>query len=256
MNDVMCQEARIIAGVEAAGFVTKGRQSSVSANDLLVNLSWALILILAIAAIVAAGQAQAINDINDVIGTWNDKGKSEAIIEVFRQKLIRKIDSVCASKQLDLNIDLLPDFSRVSTQAGMPDDREFSDLCHRAFNELGSVDDLTRVIYDAALAHTEEGVERMYDPVVFPGTAPDVNAPNVIGNSAKAQEHREFAMSRIRQRCIDWQTHVVQLQRQAVEHMLDSSAVESVRDADRERMTEKIRSTFEAQGYPLLSETL
>ena len=94
MNDVMCQEARIIAGVEAAGVVTNGRQSSVSANDLLVNLSWALILILAIAAIVAAGQAQAINDINNVIGSWDDKGKSEAIIEVFRQKLIRKIDAV------------------------------------------------------------------------------------------------------------------------------------------------------------------
>ena len=256
MKPALCLGARSLQRLESIAESRARRQSSIGPNDLLVNVSWPLILILSIAAINAAGQARAIMDIEAVVERWDESGKSQILIEVFRQQLLRKIDAVCEGQRQKLNVHLLPEFSRVATKSGLPDDGGFAEMCREASRDLVDVESLTKDLYGKALIHVEDGLEPMFDPIVFPGTAPMVKSPNILGESSQSKAYRQFAIDRIRERVTDWQFHVVSLQQQAVDHLLDSPAIERLRDAERSRTAQHIRAEFDSRGYPLLPGAL
>lgn len=231
-------------------------EGSMTALELLSNLLFPLILVLAMSTIIAGGQRQSIQEIERVAKQLEQTDKHKLVIELFRQQLIRKIDAACGQRRTALQIDLFPDFSRVRLQDGLLADPAFGQLCINAQASFSKLDRLTLEIYSAALAHREEGVELMYDTVLFEGTAPDVNAANILGTSPEAQEHREFALARIRERCLAWQEQVVGLQRQAILSFLDSSAVGSVRATETEQLRHRLRAEFQLRGYPLLDQAL
>lgn len=251
----LCQEAQQIEALEQTMNRTQEQKSSVSPNDGLVNLSWPIILILAIAAIATSGQAEAISEITDVVQRLEKQDKDEIILELWKQALIRRVDLVCASRREEWRLDMFPIADRVKRQQGWPSDGDFSHLCEHA-KELNDTGKLTLSLYKAALANNADGLGRMFDPMTFRGSSPLVG-PNVLGRSKEANEQRAFALARIRERCLHWREHVRELQLHVVEEVLDEpAAVASVMASDSSTMKLKIASALKKRGYPLLSDVL
>lgn len=250
-----CREAHLFQELQTADVHSRGPSCGV--NGLFDNLSWPLVMVLSLTSLMVTVQGNAIDKIQEVADRWKDQGKETILIDLFHQKLLRKCDHVCAAQRTKLRLDLFPEFARVSVESGFPNDNEFQQLCVAAKLGLINLDGLTKELYREALAYEEVDVlEPMYDPVVFVNSAPPVRAPFIIDSSEEGEAFRKFALDRIRERVSDWQMQVTELQQRAIDHLLDSPAVQQLRRTDRAQMTQQIRSEFEKRGYPLLPAAL
>jgi hypothetical protein len=239
--------------INRALFGARPRRSSIGPNDGLVNLSWPLILILSISAIVAAGQAEAISDANRVVNQWKDEGKEKILLDLWKQALIHRVEAVCREREESWKLNMFPHYSRVSTNAGWPADKDFGHLCCETEGPLSDTTALQCELYAAALAYTNDNMPGMYDTICFPNTAPDkLGTPNVLGESEEADRQRKLAQKLIAEKVSLWNRVVRELQNSAILTLLDSSAVETVRDPDRIRMKQRIRQQFGSRGFPLL----
>jgi len=228
-----------------------------SPGDVFTQIVFPMVLILSISVLLMAEQSQAVEDAANTVKRWDMvPGKKPLILEVYKQKLLRRVNHVCAEREKNWKLSLFPWFDRVQCQGAFPSDPDFKTLCTKARSGLGDMSQLLHSIYAAALECTAvDDAERMYDPVVFPGSAPQALsfAPNFIGDDQRGKELREFAFKLIRGRCDTWREQVKKLQLAAVEHtLLNLDTGNLIDDPDRNQIKANLREKYKELEYPLL----
>ena len=227
----------------------KGKGSPFSPNDVLVQVSLPLVLILAIAIrLMSLGQAVAMQD-----------SRSRVLLELWKQQFILRADRVLEDWEKDSGISVLPHSDRIQWARGWPDDERFRVLCSRA-RDLDDLPALSTVLYRRAIELKPDAASdvlscffELYDPDVLP---PD-DAAQPVPELLMTPERRAYAMRYLEQRCRRWRTHVEELQWGALERVLERLSVDDRLSS--KRPTQQLRNLAEAmdkRGYPLLPAVL
>lgn len=237
---------------EALSLLTRrrsGKTSPFSPNDVLVQVSLPLVLILAIAIrLMSLGQAVAMQD-----------SRSRALLELWKQQFILRADRVLEAWEQESGLSALPRSDRIQWAKGWPDDERFRALCGRA-RELQDLPGLGLELYRRALVFQPESTSDtfscffdLYDPDFRPPTDTAAPAPELT----MTPERRAYALRYLEQRCRRWRGQVEDLQWGAVERVLERLPVED--RLSNKRPTQQLRNVAEAlaqRGYPLLPSVL
>lgn len=222
---------------------------SLSPNDVLVQISLPLVLILAIATrLMTIGQGLAALE------------KGPVILELWKQQLILRIDRAADAWENAAGIQAFPDFQRVFWRNGRPDDPAFQTLCAKS-QELADLEAMSLGLYRAALSYRPEtapgaqdaagaGFFPMYDPAL------DVDTPAAAGVPAEFRiddARRAFAMQYIHERCRKWKAQVEMLQWSALDRLAaEMPPNDPLMDSRPDAQMAKVAAEMRRLGYPLL----
>jgi len=225
------------------------RHQTMSPNDVLVQISLPVVLILAIATrLITIGQGLAIQN------------RGPVILDLWKQQLILRIDRVLDNWEKASGLPEFTDFGRVYWSGRWPDDSRFRQLCRQAL-ELADLDKLKLQLYLNALRYrpttTNEaggylggGAFDLYDPQV-------ANAPaNIAGLPPECiidASRRQYALQHIEERCRQWNMQIEGLQWKLIERVVASMPAED--NLTNERLAVQMKNIVEAldkRGYPLL----
>ncbi len=232
-----------------------------SANDVFVQISLPLVLILAISLHIASSvQARILREAADSVEQFKENGTYEAYLEVYKQILIRRIDRVCAATEQDWGLPVLPGVERVHFQDGWPQDAALQKLCRSGVDGLSDIQGLSARLYRQAIIHSEppshDGVHfpAMHDPTLLPSTrALEVLPPGVAVDDAA----RAFALGYIERKCLKWRDQIEALQTEIVIHVIsDRSADAIVADEDVNTAKRKLSVALAERGYQMLPNVL
>jgi hypothetical protein len=171
--------------------LAKGRPEKVfalSPNDVLVQISLPLVLILAIATRLLMASSQQV----------------PSVMDLWKQYLLMRIEAVAGEWEQDAGLQEFPSLDRVQWQGAWPHDRRFAHLCVSA-QGLADVAVLSSNLLEKALVYVPAGddgeLALSYKELIehYPDMALD-------------GERLDFAMDHIQQRCRRWQAHVEDLQ--------------------------------------------
>lgn len=171
--------------------LAKGRPEKVfalSPNDVLVQISLPLVLILAIATRLLMASSQ----------------QGPSVMDLWKQYLLMRIDAVAGQWEQDAGLQEFPALDRVQWKGAWPQDERFAHLCINA-QPLANVPVLSSNLLEQALTYIPEGGEGdevlSYRELVqhYPEMALD-------------GKRLEFALGNIQQRCRQWKTRVEDLQ--------------------------------------------
>lgn len=220
-------------------------ESSYSPNDVLVQISLPLILILAIATrLMMIGQSVASYD-----------NKTEMIMDLWKQQFIMSIDKVLEDWEKSSGILSFPVFDRVRWSSRWPDDENFRTLCTNG-QSLADVKKMTidlylKVLVTGSDAERGSGASWMfYDPEVQKDVVKPAGLPSECIITA---DRRKYAVQYIEQRCLKWKAHLEDLQWRTVEHTVRLLPPgDSIADRDIVVQMEKLAGALTEKGYPLL----
>lgn len=243
------EERRHFEQLDALANQSSKKFFSFSPNDALVQVSLPLVLILAIATrLMTIGQSLAQRD------------KSPAVLDLWKQQLILRVDSVLGQWERDSGLAGLPDFQRVLWKGDWPDDPRFQQVCRSA----GSLSDLPAFVnqlYEQALRYQPEPsagaatnqlayLAQLYDPQSSV-TVPD--PASVPAEFRITPERRAFAQRIIEERGRQWLAQVEGLQWSAVERVARSLPIaDPITDASPQAQMAKLAAALAQRGYPLL----
>lgn len=221
------------------------RLFSFSPNDALVQISLPLVLILAIATrLMIVSQSISAQD------------QGPVILDIWKQQLILRIDKVMDAWREDSQLPSFPEFGRVQWGAEWPGDERFKTLCRegQALNDIGQ---LTTNLYYQALKYSPEDEEAggasgavLYDPK-SPIKPP--NAEKIPARFRIDDKRRAYALSYIREGCIEWKDRLEGLQWSLVARCAAELPLnDDLADADIAVQAQKLASALAARGYPLL----
>ncbi len=221
------------------------RLFALSPNDALVQISLPLVLILAIMTrLMVIGQSM------------SEQAESPAILEMWKQLLIYRIDQVMNDWEVSAELRAFPDASRIQWEGTLPQDVRFQTLC----SESQTLNDPTAFqldIYDQALTPdtAKEGAQWvLYDPlssVIPPGV------DTMPSEALITAERRAYALSHISDRLLQWQQQVEELQWATVAEVafrMPLDAAPEGEGASSELRT--ILSELAGKGYPFLERIL
>ncbi|MDF3130564.1 hypothetical protein P0Y35_15255 [Kiritimatiellaeota bacterium B1221] len=214
---------------------------SLSPNDALVQISLPLVLILAIMTrLMVIGQ------------TMTAQEESPAILEMWKQQLIFRIDQVMDDWAAEAELPAFPDASRILWEGAFPADERFKILCVKS-QILNDKDGLQQRLYEQALL-PESGGEGprlvLYDPLA--SVKPE-NVSALPAESLITPERREYAMGHISDRILQWRKQVEGLQWTAISETaarlpLDASSEAADPSAELRRIAHELSQ----RGYPFL----
>jgi hypothetical protein len=225
------------------------RLFSLSPNDVLVQISLPLVLILAIATrLMILSQSMAVKD------------KGPAILDLWKQQLILRIDKVMDEWEDKSQYSAFPEFSRVQWNGSWPADRRFSVLNQKA-QALSDVGTFSSNIYFQALSYQPKGGSTnaaaaylfdIYDPVS--PRQPD-NADEIPPEFRITPQRREYALQYIRKRSLEWKQHVEDLQWSLVAACAERSPLsDNWSDSEISEQMKKLAEELKRRGYPLLPD--
>ena len=222
---------------------------SLSPNDALVQISLPLVLILAIATrLMILSQSMAVND------------KGPAILDLWKQQLILRVDKVLENWERKSEYNAFPEFSRVQWQGNWPKDKRFLTLCTEA-EALNNIGSLSSNLYFDALSYQPPTDNQSsndapaYLFAIYDPEAPDAppNAEEIPQEFRITPERREYAVGYINKRCLSWKQHIIDLQWSLVAACAERSPISEVwSDRELAAQMQKLSSTLQAKGYPLL----
>ncbi len=243
------EERRQFAQLDALANRSASKFFSFSPNDVLVQISLPLVLILALATrLMMIGLSLAGRD------------RGPVILDLWKQQLILRVDAVLGRWERESGLAALPDAERILWNGAWPGDARFQQLC-QAGRALADLPGFARALYAQALRYQPDAGEpeadtrfaylvQLYDPqsgVAVPD--PDAVPPEF----RITPERRAFALRIIEERGRQWSAHVENLQWSAVAHAARSLPLEaSVSDASLPAQMKKLAAAFDARGYPLL----
>jgi hypothetical protein len=221
-----------------------------SPNDVLVQVALPLVLILAIATrLMTIGQSLA------------SKDKGPVILDLWKQQLILRVDSVMDQWERSSGLAALPDFERVLWQGAWPDDARFKQVCEGA-RALADLPQFSNELYEQALRYQPDAAAspatsnqfaylvQMYDPQSSVAV-PDPDA--VPAEFRITPERRAFAQRYIEERGRKWLAQVENLQWNAVERLARSLPIDdAITDASLPAQMKKLAGALAERGYPLL----
>lgn len=237
---------------EALSHLTRrraGKTSPFSPNDVLVQVSLPLVLILAIAIrLMSLGQAVAMQD-----------NRSRALLELWKQQFILRADRVLETWEQHSGLAALPRSDRIQWAHGWPDDERFRELCARA-RQLQDLSGLALDLYRRTIAFEPDATSDA-SSCFFDLHDPDFPTSATIGPVAPeltmTPERRAYAMRYLEQRCRRWRIQVEELQWGALDRVLERLPVEDRLSS--KRPTQQLQNLAEAlrqRGYPLLPSVL
>lgn len=224
------------------------RSPNLSPNDALVQVALPLVLILAI-----------ITRLMVIEYTEAVRNKGPRILEMWKQQLILRIDTVMDAWERDAELSAFPDFQRVQWKGALPNDQRFATLCTKAL-EMNDRSALQDDLYNAALAYEPpEGEEdtalqfiTLYDPLAK--AQPD--DPSMVSEDFVInEERRAYALGYVNDRVSKWKEQVEGLQWAAVARcadrlpLVDSAGKSDGVSAQLIRVSEELKK----RGYPLLN---
>ena len=222
---------------------------SLSPNDVLVQISLPLVLILAIATrLMILSQSMAVND------------KGPAILDLWKQQLILRVDKVLENWEHKSEYNAFPEFSRVQWKDNWPADNRFTILCTEA-QKLNNIGTLSSNLYYDALSYqppvdnqsSNTATAYLFD--IYDPDAPDApsNAETIPEEFRITPERRIYAISYINKRCLSWKEHIEDLQWSLVASCAERSPItETWSDRELAAQMQKLSSTLQEKGYPLL----
>ena len=227
----------------------KARPSlSLSPNDALVQVALPLVLILAI-----------ITRLMVIEYTEAVRNKGPRILEMWKQQLILRIDTVMDAWERDAELSAFPDFQRVQWKGALPNDQRFAALCAKAL-EMNDRSKLQDDLYNAALAYEPPAGEEetalqfitLYDPLAK--AQPD--DPSMVSEDFVInEERRTYALGYVTDRVSKWKEQVEGLQWAAVAQCADRlPLVDSVVTGDSvSAQLLRVSDELKKRGYPLLN---
>lgn len=242
-------EFRTIRAIDDLASTSPKRMFALSPNDVLVQISLPLVLILAIVTrLMIIGQTMAAQE------------RGPMILEMWKQQLIMRMERVLSDWETTAQLPAFPEFSRIQWQDALPNDERFKSLCVTAL-ALDEQPALREELYHRALRYppTQEGVEldesasyllELYDPQApFQPEHPERIPPEFI----ITPERRAYALDYISDRVLQWNRQVENLQWAVVAECAARLPFEA--GADETRVAAQMRhmaSVLSDGGYPLL----
>ena len=225
-----------------------------SPNDVLVQIALPLVLILAV-IIQLLTVAQSVQ--SEQITEQKDEGP--ILLDLWKQQLILRADSIFALWQQDSGIEKLSDFDRIKWKSGWPEDELYQELCKKGL-ELGNISELKRRIYNDALTYdpneygeSEERIslfKALYDPEVENNLVQEDDVPEEYTIN---DERREYAFRYIEERCLQWKSTLENLQWATVDKIVTDLPIDSeLTDKNLAVQMSNIAQALEDLGYPLL----
>ena len=197
---------------------------SMSPNDVLVQVSLPLILILAIATRLFTAQDQ-----------------NPLVLELWKQQIILRVERALNNWENSSNLTAFPDFSRVQWSGNWPEDARYQSFCLYA-RSLDRMKELKQSLLQEALAM----------PIVATNGAPPAAFEGLLDN-----ERREYALAYIEQRCLKWKNRAADLQWATVERVLRSLPVgDPLTDRSLEKQMNNLSGALKQRGYPLMDSVV
>jgi hypothetical protein len=229
----------------------KKNSLSLSPNDALVQIALPLVLILAI-----------ITRLMVIEYTEAMRNKGPRVLEMWKQQLILRMDTVMNDWEKSAELGAFPDFSRVQWKGAFPADERFKALCARA-QEMDNRKVLEDDIYNQALAYAPpvEDVESasFFVPVYDPGARyQPQNANEIPEEFVINEERRAYAMRHIADRVSKWKEQVEGLQWAAVAQCADKMPLNTAGVSPDKISTQltRVASEMSKQGYPLMNSVV
>jgi len=230
----------------------KARSSpTLSPNDALVQVALPLVLILAI-----------ITRLMVIEYTEAMRNQGPRILDMWKQQLILRVDTVMDAWEREAELGAFPDFSRIQWEGAFPNDQRFESLCGKAL-EMNDRAKLQDDLYNAALAYEppageEEGALQfitLYDPLAKTQPAdPTLVSEDFIID----EERRDYAFGYVADRVAKWKEQVEGLQWAAVAQCADQLPLKEIGEVQDGVSTQLVRVAGELtkRGYPLLNSVV
>jgi hypothetical protein len=231
---------------EAIGHSTH-KLFNMSPNDVLVQISLPVVLILAIATrLITIGQGM------------TQQGQNPAVLDLWKQHLILRVERTLGQWEKQSGLAQFSDFGRVYWVNHWPEDDRFRQLCAKA-TELADLETLKETLYRDSLNGAPAGQPgdaspgqfvTLYDPrYAAPGAASNAVPPEFRIDDAR----RQYAFRYIEERCKRWSREIEDLQWKLVDRLASElPAGDPLTDARLDTQMKNIAETLEARGYPLL----
>jgi hypothetical protein len=235
-----------------------------SPNDGFVQISWPLILILAIIThLVIRIQGQAIDDLRKTHDALGEADKDRLIIELRLQMLLDRVQRICKEvEDTESGFALAASLNGLEIVGGKLQHPGLHQLCAWAHAHLGDAaqrEALRIALYKRALRlrlPSLVGAERMYD-VLYTEEAPpgieELNYHSVIKNDEASVKAREFAMQLLEERLARWHERVETMQWEMIIMLFERDAIpEDLIDKNPAVTCSNIARYLAQCGFPLL----
>jgi len=229
----------------------KKNSLSLSPNDALVQIALPLVLILAI-----------ITRLMVIEYTEAMRNKGPRVLEMWKQQLILRMDTVMNKWEKQAELPAFPDFSRVQWKGAFPVDERFKSLCARA-QEMDNRKNLEDDIYNQALAYTppieDEESASFFVPVFDPDAKyQPKNADKISDEFVINEGRRAYAMRHIADRVSKWKEQVEGLQWAAVAQCADKMPLNALGGSPDKISTQltRVASEMNKRGYPLMNSVV
>ena len=231
---------------EAIGHSTH-KLFNMSPNDVLVQISLPVVLILAIATrLITIGQGVA------------TQGQNAAVLDLWKQQLILRVDHTLNQWEKESGLAEFSDFGRVYWANQWPEDERLRQLCRKA-QELANLEKFKETLYRDSLTCRPSSEPGTTGPGQFtPLFDSRFAAPGLSSNSVPPEfriddTRRLYAMQYIEERCKRWTLDIENLQWKLVDHLAAGlPAGDPLTDARLETQMKNIANALESKGYPLL----
>lgn len=224
------------------------RSPSMSPNDALVQVALPLVLILAI-----------ITRLMVIEYTEAVRNKGPRILEMWKQQLILRIDTVMDAWERDAEFGAFPDFQRVQWKGALPHDQRFATLCAKA-QEMNDRSKLQDDLYNAALAYEppagEEETALQFITLYDPMSKAQPEDPSLVPEDFVInEERRAYAHGYVADRVSKWKEQVERLQWAAVAQCADRLPLVDSVDTDEGVSAQLlwVSDELKKRGYPLLN---
>ncbi len=225
--------ARAARQIDALVNRSQTRLYTHSPNDVLVQIALPLILILAISTRLTMV----------AYNVLSQRDMAPAVMELWKQQIILRIDSVLGAWERDANLAAFPDHSHVVFSGTWPDDARYKALCSKA-QDLNNRDALQRSILAAALSdqaattpHAVAGIVPAAELALEPGTP----------EAAYAEDY-------IAQRLAQWSDRIANLHWETVAAVAERLPLASRGGAgDARAQLLHIANQLDSRGYPLVA---
>ena len=233
---------------EAIGHSTH-KLFNMSPNDVLVQISLPVILILAIATrLITIGQ-----------GLTQQQASTPAVLDLWKQHLILRVDRTLERWEKDSGLPQFTDFGRVYWKNHWPADERFQQLCAKA-SALADLEKLQDTLYRESLGSqpSSNPTDRaganwsvaLYDPLYAP---PGTTASSVPPDFRIDDGRRQYALEYIKERCQRWRREIEELQWKMIERLAaELPATDPLTSAQLATQMKNIAAALAERGYPLL----
>ncbi len=190
------------------------------------------------------------------------RNKGPRVLEMWKQQLILRMDTVMNKWEKQAELGAFPDFSRVQWKGAFPVDERFKSLCARA-QEMDNRKNLEDDIYNQALAYTppieDEESASFFVPVYDPDAKyQPKNADKISDEFVINEERRAYAMRHIADRVSKWKEQVEGLQWAAVAQCADKMPLNALGGSPDKISTQltRVASEMNKRGYPLMNSVV